>query len=142
MNHVVSCVWPEGPIARPRFLYRAISAGDERFKVRIVFKICERKVVVRKHYRGTAMDHIVNDHFAISESIAEWLDFVCRAQCEIVICQHHTDTRAIAKQRQKIRNIKPRADIKIWLIKTKEPFEYITTRPVCYIQILCHGRIV
>src|SRR5882672_7802783 len=97
VNPVVAWIRPEGAIARQHLLHRAISLVDELLEVFIVVEICEREVFIRQQHGGAAVNHIVDNHLALSKAIAKWLDLVCRPKREVVICQRHADSGTVTK---------------------------------------------
>src|ERR1044072_621589 len=76
---VVFVFWPERPVAALDFLDRLRCALHKLREAHGVVEVDERECFVGKYYRGAAVDDVMDQHLALSQSIAKRLDFVCNA---------------------------------------------------------------
>src|SRR5215212_1069900 len=96
-TRVVFVSRPECTIAVSCFVN---SARGGFHKVRITLRIIEvdeREGLVRQNQSGSAVDYVMDQHFALTQAVTERLNLICCSQCEIVVRQPNTGAFTFTK---------------------------------------------
>ena len=78
---------------------------------------------------GAAVDYVMDDDLALSQSITKRLDLVGGAECDVMIRQPDARALALAELVHEIRDVETRADVEIRVIERKKELEDLTARP-------------
>ena len=120
------------------FVSRSRCGLHELFVALAVIEVEEREGFVGQHQCRAAVDDVVDQDFALSQSIAKWFDFVRRAEGEIVVGQPDVCLTALAQFDQKIGDIETRTDIEEWFVERKIKLKHLAPRPVRKVNITGH----
>ena len=137
---VVFVSWPERPVAVFDFLDCLRRAFHELRETFSVVEVDKRERFVWKNERRATVDNVMDQHLALSQTIAKLLDFVSSAQREVMVSQPDARTRTFLQCSEQAGDVELCADVEIRLVERKVKFEDGPPRPGFYIYVTGHRR--
>src|SRR5215213_143688 len=137
---VVFVFWPERPVAVFDLLDGFCCVFHKLREAHGVVEVDECECFIGKNERGAAIDNLMDQHLALSQSIAKRLDLVCNTQREVMVSQPHTRARAFLQFSEQARDVELRADVEVRLVERKVKLEDGASRPGFQIYVMRHAQ--
>ena len=84
------------------------------------------------------MNHVMNEHLAISQTVPERFDLICDAQGEIVVGEGSINARPRTKRFEEFGHFELGANVEIRVFVIAKELEEIPARPACNVEIGWH----
>jgi len=88
------------------------------------------------------MNHVMNEHLAIAQTVPERFDLICDAQGEIVVGEGSINARPRTKRFEEFGHFELGANVEIRVFVIAKELEEIPARPACNVEIGWHAGIV
>src|SRR5215208_1144242 len=88
---------PERAITVSCFVNSARGAFHKLCITLRIIEVDECKGLIRQNQSGSAVDYVMDQHFALTQAVTERLNLICCSQCEIVVRQPNTGAFTFTK---------------------------------------------
>ena len=129
---------PERTVAVSGFIDSSRRAVHEFRIALVIVEVDEREGFVWQHQSRAAVDDVVNENSALSQSISKRLDFVGGAQSEVVICQPDACFVSLAQRGQQVADVQARTNIEEWFVKREIKLKHLAPRPGFKVNVTGH----
>src|SRR6185503_11376530 len=114
---VVFVSWPERPVALLDLLDCFGRAFHELREILGMVEVDERERFVRENYSSAAVNDVMDQHLALSQSITKWLDLVCNAECEVMVSQPDARAGTFLQLSEQMRDVELGTDVEVGFVE-------------------------